>query len=46
MWWKMMEEEWSLEKERIAARNAALLMGISMGMDTGIGNLNAMMQSR
>ncbi len=46
MQWKMMEEEWSWEEERIAARIVAMLMGMGMGMDMGMGNKNAMMQSQ
>ncbi len=46
MQWKMMEEEWSWEEERITARIATMLMGMGMGMDMGMGNTNAMMQSQ
>jgi hypothetical protein len=42
----MMEEEWSWEEERIAARIATMLKGMGMGMDMGMGNTNAMMQSQ
>jgi hypothetical protein len=45
MQWKMMEEERSWEEERITARTAALMMGMSMGTDMGMGNADAMMQS-
>ncbi len=46
MGWKMMEEEWSWEEERIAARIATMLKGMGIGMDMGMGNTNAMMQSQ
>ncbi len=46
MRWKMMEEEWSWEEERIAARIVVMLMGMSMGTDMGMGNADAMMQSQ
>ncbi len=46
MRWKMMEEEWSWEEERIVARIVAMLMGMGMGMDMGMGNADAMMQSQ
>jgi hypothetical protein len=35
MRWKMMEEEWSSEEERIAARITAMLMGMGMGHGHG-----------
>jgi hypothetical protein len=43
---KMMEEEWSWEEERIMARITAMLMGMGMGTDMGMGNKDAMMQSQ
>jgi hypothetical protein len=43
---KMMEEEWSWEEERIVARIMAMLKGMGMGTDMGIGNADAMMQSQ
>ncbi len=46
MQWKIMEEEWSWEEERIAARIAVILMGMGMGTDMGMGNVDAMMQSQ
>jgi hypothetical protein len=42
----MMEEKWSREEERIMARIATMLMGMDMGTDMGMGNADAMMQSR
>ncbi len=45
MLWKMMEEEWLWEEERIAARIAAMLMGMGMGTDMGMGTTDAMKQS-
>jgi hypothetical protein len=44
--WKMMDEEWSWEEERIAARITAMLMGMGMGTDMGMGDAEAMMQSQ
>ncbi len=44
MQWKMMEEIWSWEEERIKARIAAMLMGMGMGTDIGMDNVNAVMQ--
>ncbi len=38
MRWKMMEEEWSWEEERIKARIAAMLMGMGMGTEMGMDN--------
>ncbi len=46
MWCKMMEEEWSWEEERIAARIVAMLIGMGMGTDMGMGDMDAMMQSQ
>ncbi len=50
MQWKMMEEEWSWEEERIAARIAAriasMLNGMGMGADMGMGNVDTMMKSQ
>ncbi len=46
MQWKMMDEKWSWEEERIAARITAMLMGMGMGTDMGMGNADAMMQSQ
>ncbi len=43
MWWKMMEEEWSWEEERIKARIAAMLMGMGMGTDMGMDNADVVM---
>ncbi len=34
------------EEERIAARITAMLMGMGMGTDMGMGDTNAMMQSQ
>ncbi len=45
MRWKIMEEECSWEEERIAVRIAAMLMGMGMGTDMGMGNTDAMMRS-
>jgi hypothetical protein len=42
----MMEEEWLCEEERIAARIVAMLMGMGMVTDMGMGNADAMMQSQ
>jgi hypothetical protein len=44
MRWKMMEDEWSWEEERIKARIAAMLMGMGMGTDMGMDNVDAVMQ--
>ncbi len=46
MQWKMMEEEWLWEEERIAARIVAMLMGMGMGTDMGMGDADAIMQSQ
>ncbi len=46
MRWKIMEEEWSWEEERITARITAMLMGIGMGTDIGMGDVDAMIQSQ
>jgi hypothetical protein len=46
MRWKMMEEEWLWEEERIVARITAMLMGMGMGTDMGMGDADAMMQSQ
>jgi hypothetical protein len=46
MQWKMMEEEWSWEEERIVARIVAMLMEMGMDMDMGMGNADATMQSQ
>jgi hypothetical protein len=46
MQWKMMDEEWSWEEERITARIMAMLIGMGMGTDMGMGNTDAMMQSQ
>ncbi len=35
-----------VKEERIAARIAAMLMGVGMGTDMGMGNADAMMQSQ
>jgi hypothetical protein len=43
MHWKMMDEEWLWEEERITARITAMLMGMGMGTDMGMGNADAMM---
>jgi hypothetical protein len=45
MRWKMMEEEWSWEEERIAARITEMLMGMGMVTNMGMGNADTMMQS-
>ena len=45
MRWKMMEEEWSWEEERIVARITAMLMGMGMVTNMGMGNADTMMQS-
>ena len=42
----MKEEEWSWEEERIPTRIMAMLMGIGMGTDMGMGNTDIMMQSQ
>ncbi len=41
----MMEEEWSWEEERIVARITAMLMGMGMVRNMGMGNADTMMQS-
>ena len=46
MRWKMMEEEWLWEEERITSRITTMLMGMGMGMDMGMGKADAMMQSQ
>ncbi len=46
MWWKMMDEEWLWEEERIAARIAVMLIGMGMGTDMCMGDMDAMMQSQ
>jgi hypothetical protein len=46
MRWKMMEEEWLWEEERIVTRIMAMLMGMGMGTDMGMGDADAMMQSQ
>ena len=44
MRWKMMEEEWSWEEERIKARIAAMLIGMGKGTDMVMDNADAVMQ--
>ncbi len=46
MRWKMMEEEWLWEEERITSRITIMLMGMGMGMDMGMRKADAMMQSQ
>ena len=46
MRWKMMEEEWLWEEERITSRITTMLMGMGMGMDMGMGKADAMVQSQ
>jgi hypothetical protein len=46
MRWKIIEEEWSQVEKRIVASIGAMLMGMSMGTDMGMGNADSMMQSQ
>ncbi len=44
MRWRMMEEEWSWEEERIKTRIAGMLIGMGMGTDMGMDNADAVIQ--
>ncbi len=44
MQWKMMEDEWSWEEERITARIGTMLMGIGMGTGMGMDDADTMMR--
>jgi hypothetical protein len=46
MGWKMMDEKWWWEEERIVARITTMLMGMGMGTDMGMSDANTMMRSQ
>ena len=44
MQWKLMEEEWSWEEEKITARIGSMLMGMGMGTGMDMVDADAMVQ--